>query len=208
MLINVSFRGGARIGWVNASWPFATLNVSRDELRISSLGKYTFSPTEVVSIEPYGSIPVISSGIRINHNRADDPSTIVFWCMGNRSRVLSAIAEAGFIGRGSASLQAREFPIRWSVVIAVIALWNMLLFFQVPGHLAFGSGSGALAPLAVAGLFALCTAVRLSSRIQRVALREGHQVGEIKSFLSLLQLVSGLLTIVFTGMWLGGANVA
>ena len=86
-----SYRGGARIGWVNASWPFARLTVSADKLALASLGTYEFSPLQVVSVEPYGSIPLLSSGIRIIHNRADYPEKIIFWCMGNRSRVLAEI---------------------------------------------------------------------------------------------------------------------
>ncbi len=201
----VSFRGGARVGWLNASWPFATLKVSRSELRVSSFGSYDFSQSQVVSIEPYGSIPFLSSGVRINHNRVDYPVTIIFWCVGNRAKVLSAIQDAGFLPSGKASARAPGFPIRWSVVVAVIVLWN-LLFLLDGSVLRPRSSPGPLALVALLSVFAIATATRLSAEVQRVFLREGHHVGEIKSFLLLLQLVTGFISLVFAGMWLAGAN--
>ena len=196
-----SYRGGARIGWVNASWPFARLTVSADKLALASLGTYEFSPLQVVSVEPYGSIPLLSSGIRIIHNRADYPEKIIFWCMGNRSRVLAEIGQSGFSPKGRPSERASGFPIRWSVVIGVIALWNVLFMLDRSAH-SQSHEPGSLVLLALLALFFLATSIRASPRLQRIVLRDGHQVGEIKAFLALLQIVAGFLSIVFGGMWL------
>jgi len=35
------------------------------------MGAYDFTPRQVVALERYGSIPVLASGIRLNHNRLD-----------------------------------------------------------------------------------------------------------------------------------------
>jgi len=61
--------GGARIGKANATIPFATLKVNRDrlELNASIIGNLTFHSSDIVSIEPYTSIPVIGQGLKINH---------------------------------------------------------------------------------------------------------------------------------------------
>jgi len=200
-----SFRGGARIGWVNASWPFARLTVSADRLALSSLDTYEFSPSQVVSVEPYGSIPLVASGIRINHNRADYPEKIIFWCMGNRDRVLTELGQNGFLPTGRPTERASGFPIRWSVVIAVIALWNVL-FMLDRWTRPQAREPGPYSLLALLALFALVTAIRASPRIQLMVLREGHQIGEIKAFLRLLQLVAGVLSVAFGGMWLANAN--
>lgn len=201
-----SFRGGARIGWVNASWPFAKLTVTPQRLALVSLGTYEFSPSQVVSVEPHGSIPLLASGIRINHNRADYPEKVIFWCMGNRDRVLAEFGKTGFSPIGHPTGRAPGFPIRWSVVIAVIALWNVLFLLdrsaQPQSH-----EPGFFSLLALLGLFCLASAVRVSPRAQRLVLREDHQVGEITALLGLLQLVAGFLSLMFGGMWLARAYV-
>jgi len=45
-------RGGAQIGWINASWPFGMLSVSPRSLTISSpfSRSYVFEPEQVVTI--------------------------------------------------------------------------------------------------------------------------------------------------------------
>jgi hypothetical protein len=179
-----SFRGGARVGWVNASWPFAKLSVSASRLALASLGTYEFSPSQVVSIEPYGSIPLLASGIRINHNRADYPEKIVFWCVGSRDRVLNELLQSGFSPSGHPAQRAAGFPVRWSVVIAVVVLWNVLFVLDSSGQAESRSRApGAFSLLALLSLFGLATAVRVSPSVQRMVLREGHEVGEVRAFL-------------------------
>jgi len=198
-----SFRGGARVGWVNASWPFAKFTISSRKIELSSLGTYTFGPSDVVAFESYGSIPVLASGIRIRHNRADYPENIIFWCFGGRAKVLDTLAKAGFVPEGQTVSRPSGSPVRWTVIILAIALWNVLFLLDrsapgprhTLGPFSFG---------AILMLFAAATAVRVSPRFQRVVLREGHQVGEIHAFLVLLQIVLGLLCAIFATMLLLG----
>lgn len=188
---------------MNASWPFAKLSVSAGQLALASLGTYVFSPSQVVSIQPVGSIPLLASGIRINHNRNDYPEKIIFWCVGNRDGVLTEITKSGFLPSGHPVQRAAGFPLKWSVVLVVIVLWNVLFMLDDAGQSESRAHvPGAFAILALLLLFGLATAVRVSQPVQRVILREGHDVGEIKAFLVLLQLVAGLLSIGFMGAWL------
>lgn len=192
-----SIRGGARIGWVNASWPFATLTLSRGRLTLSSLGRYEFEPAQVVSIERYGSIPFLASGLRINHNRADYPEKVIFWCMGSRDRILEQITRSGFSPKGHENVKPRGFPIRWSVILAFLLIWNAL--FLLDGSFSFSEPKepGPFVLIALILVFAFSTAVKRSATLQQILLRKDHHVGEIKAFLVLLQLVSGLLSLIF-----------
>ncbi|MDB6119080.1 MAG: hypothetical protein JWO08_2861 [Verrucomicrobiaceae bacterium] len=80
-----SARGGGQIGWLNASWPMVGLQVSRNELVITTsffglfqLGRYTFVPSQVTAITRYGVIPFFGEGVQIQHTVAEYPRKIVF----------------------------------------------------------------------------------------------------------------------------------
>lgn len=201
-----SFRGGARLGWVNASWPFAKLTSAADRLTITSLGRYEFTPEQVVSLEPYGSLPFLSSGIRIRHNRTDYPENVIFWCVGNRNSILSRIEQSGFAPKGQAVTRIGGFAIRWSVVVVFVVLWNLLFMLNGPFDRGQTRGPGPLVFVALLLVLGFSTAMQVSVPLQRAVLREGHHVGEIKAFLLLLQLVSGFLSVAFGATLLAGAG--
>jgi hypothetical protein len=204
----VSFTGGSRIGWINASWPFARLSVTAGRLTLKTLGSYEFSPKQVIALEKEGSIPLLSSGIRIVHNRSDYPEKVIFWCVGGRDRVLRKIAESGFVAHGTpaSTPRAKGMPLRWSVVIGSVVVWNLLMMLEFPpGATRSSHVPGLYFALACFLAFAFSTAIRLSPRVQSLVLREGHSVGAIKSFLTLLQLITGLMILVFSFMHFAGA---
>jgi len=97
-VIEASFRGSAQVGW-GGRWPFARLVANADTLTLSSLilGTYSFAPSEVIAIEPYGSISTLASAIRIDHNQKNYPKKMIFWCTwGRRSAILKEIGRTGF----------------------------------------------------------------------------------------------------------------
>jgi hypothetical protein len=197
-VIQASFRGGARVGWINASWPLATLTANASTLALASLGTYTFAPSDVVSLEPYGSIPFLSSGIQIQHNRRDYPKTVIFWCVGrSRERVLEEIAGTGFRAVGQPIERAPGIAFRWSTILIAIILWNALFLLDrsVTGSQPKPPGPFVLTALVLA--FLAATATRLSVPFQRLVLREGHEVGEVESFLVLLQIITGAMAVGF-----------
>jgi hypothetical protein len=197
--------GGARIGWVNASWPFAKLTVSEAKITLSGiLGRYDFIPEQVISLEPCGFFPILHWGVRINHNRADYAEKIIFWCFGSRTKLILRIGATGFVPAGSAeSLVDRQkgFPIRWGAIIAFVVLWNIPFLrhgFPISSRQNFPDhfpDPGILFSLVMA--FGLSWGLRVSSELQKIVLQEGHSVNEIKSFLGLIQLVSGFLFVVW-----------
>ncbi len=198
-MIQASFRGGAQVGWVNASWPFAKLTVEADFLTLSCLGTYTFTPSEIVALEPYGSIPVLARGVRIMHNRRDYPKKIIFWCMGRRDAALIELAATGFAPSGQPFDGPTGFPVRWSAILIFLFLWNGLFLLD---RTAAGSQTvpGPFSLVALALLFAAATAAKLAPRFRRLLLRDGHELGEIKSIVTLIQIVSGCMALGFAVM--------
>jgi hypothetical protein len=195
-----SATGGARIGWVNATWPFAKLVASSSLLSLRSLqGTYDFVPGDVVSLERYGSIPFFSSGVRIVHARRDYPSKIIFWYLGAPELILAKVREAGFLPTAPASAESRwrGMPVRWTAILLFILIWNgLFLPIRLGTRNLAGPSSGlVLVPLLAA--FLACWGIKLSPRFQKMVLSDGHSVSEIKAWLSLIQAVSGLLLVIF-----------
>jgi hypothetical protein len=204
----ISVTGGARIGFVNATWPLAKLVASPPGLRLACvLDTYDFLPSEVVSLERYGSIPLFSNGVRIAHARPDYPSKIIFWCFGSPDELIARIRETGFMPTAVASseIQARGIPFRWAAVLAFILIWNglFLLINAAPHGSMNKPGAFTLAPLLFAFLIGWGT--KRSVKLQKIILKDGRSVNEIKSFLSLIQTVSALLLVVFAVLLFAGA---
>jgi len=199
--------GGARIGWVNASWPLAKLSASPVSLELSVrlLGDYSFAPAQVVALEPYGVVPRIGRGIRIVHAHPEHPTKIVFWVLGGQPEALVArIREAGFVPSCPAgAVPPRSGPaFRWSALAAGVLLWNVL--FVAAGLFASRTprAAGPFALLALGLAFLAAWSIPRSARLQSLVLRPGRAVGEIRAFLSLLQLICGLLFVFFAVAWL------
>jgi hypothetical protein len=196
----IELRGGARIGWVNASLPFASMNVtsSRIILNATLLGKYEFRPEDVASIESVGSLPLIGRGIRIYHNRADYPAKIIFWTIKNPDTSIDEIRKIGFIPKGavSAAVRDRGFPIRWQTIIIFIVLWNAFMLLDMFRGGAFHPRLGRFALLATVLVFILSVAIWKSESVRKVIIAPGHKLEEIRPFLYLLAFVTGFLSLM------------
>lgn len=198
--------GGARIGWVNATWPFALLSVSEQALTVTVavLGRYTFRRDQIVAMEPYAVLPVLGGGVRIEHTVAEYPRHIVFGCFGRPRSLINRIHETGFIpeAQPDETLTTRGMAVRWQALVFSLGLYCALLLLdwlrspdEHPGSLSF---------LAVSLLFLGTTGMRCSLCLQRLVLKPGRRVSEIKHWLGFLSLVSGLLCIFFGRELFGG----
>jgi hypothetical protein len=200
--------GGARVGGVNASWPLARLVVSTTRLKLTSvLDTYEFLPSEVVSLERYGSIPFFSSGVRIAHAREDYPSKIIFWCLGNPETLIDQIRQVGFSPAAPASseIKWRGLPVRWTAILLITLAWNGLFLLDHAFRHSFTKRPGLFTLLPLLFAFLICWGIKKSPELQKTILRDGRSVNEIKAFLSLIQFVSGLLLVVFTVLVLSHA---
>ena len=193
-------RGGTREGWVRTAWPSAELAVSTDRLRITGLGTYDLKPDDVVSIEPYRGYPFLGRGILVRHNRAEYPTTLVFFC--NRS-VLPQIEQCGFVARGQPLQRASGVAFRLRALVFVALCMSI---FVIGGQLHLPYVFNLLFRLvALLGLFAFSTLAQQNEAVQGFALRTGHYPGEILGFLRFVQVVSGMFFAFLVIAFLLGA---
>ena len=91
----IVLKGGARYGLFNASWPFAKLVISQNnlKLKIPIFGELNFSGEHINSIEKHNGL--FSKGIIIKHNRAEYRKKVVFWTFESPSEILKKSKEIG-----------------------------------------------------------------------------------------------------------------
>ena len=98
-LAEQTWRGGARIGHTNATWPFAQLKLTADQLvlKVVLFGTYVFKRDQVTKVEPYGFIPFAGKGVRIHHNVLGYPEKIIFWypCI-NPQPIVDRLGKSGY----------------------------------------------------------------------------------------------------------------
>jgi hypothetical protein len=202
--------GGARIGMANATWPFATLRVSKDklELNASVVGNLVFQPKDIISIETYTMIPLLGQGIKINHRIANYNSKVIFWTFKDPSAVVNQIRQTGFLENIDSRIsdsdaliiqqQTSGFPIKISVAIGVIVLWNILFLsdfidFSTSDKKGMPLGNGATIALAI--LFLISVLSLISKDFSKIILKEGRSIKDINKFLYLLIFISGFMLL-------------
>jgi hypothetical protein len=189
----VNWTGGASVGSLHASWPFARLSCTAKDLSISLFGAYHFSPEQVVRIEPYGSVPIISSGIRIIHTNPDCPDRVIFYCLVGQDRLLREINRVGFVPSASAMdlPERRGMPWRWTFLTACLLVWNALFFLDGSPWEHHTLGGGAIAAAALAFLTSL--ALMFSPWMQSLALKPDRSPEEVLPTVRFFTLMSGVM---------------
>jgi hypothetical protein len=70
--------GGARIGFINATWPFARLSATPEAIALRCLiFKFTFPRDSITRLSRYKGFS--SSGLQIEHKVARYPAFMLFW---------------------------------------------------------------------------------------------------------------------------------
>jgi hypothetical protein len=124
----VKYRGGALIGWMSASWPFATLTAEQGMLTLRCLATIRIPAAQIVRLEAINIVPVFASGIRIVHNDPSAPKRLVFWCLRQRDRKMATIAAELQRGAGGPVEMAPVNPNlrRWAAV-GMAALFGLII---------------------------------------------------------------------------------
>ncbi len=200
--MNQSFEvtGGARLGWIHASWPLARLTATSDTLLVSVglLGNYRFTPDTVVSIVAHSGMR--DRGIHIRHCVPEYPENIVFKCMGAPDRLLTGIHQTGFLPRAPASAQPlrRGFTLRWQAIVVMVIAWTALsTLTMIPTFPPrFLRDMIPWMAIAIVPAFATTVALIRIPAFQHLVIKPGRNVGEIRPVLILLLLANGGLLLV------------
>ena len=172
--------GGARIGWVNASWPLARLSATHDKLTVAArmLGTYTFNPEQVCAVERYVLIPLVAWGVRVRHCVPEYPQRIIFWSFASPDSLLRGIQSTGFVPSGptSAIPLHQGIPVRWSAIIVSIIVWNVLFMLPFVGRSA-SSVNGLILLMPLIAVFLLSIGTLTVPTLQRFILKPDRSVG-------------------------------
>jgi len=212
LMNEVKVTGGARIGRAKASWPFATLKVTKDklELNASIVGNLVFKPSDIISIETNSGF--LNKGLYLNHKVANYKDKVIFWTFGDVNLLLQQIEQTGFLKNDAStpvalnteieSLQAKGgFPIKTWFAITAGVIWNLLFLFDFYNFITKGNqvlpiGTGVKSALGFA--FAIALLLLFAAPFRNLVLKEGRTLNDIKRFAYLLLLVSGLLLLQFS----------
>lgn len=207
--------GGARIGMANATFPFADLYVDKEILKINAsiVGNLVFQPKDIISIKSYTSIPIIGNGIKINHRIENYDSEVIFWTFKNPNSVISEIEKTGFLQNTNSVISAVDleilkkqneggFPIKKSVVIFFIVVWNLLFLSDIlPFFLkgkTEGSPIGIGMNLAVGLIFTSSILAIVSEKFRKIILKQNRNFDDIKKFAYFIAFVTGIMFVAFT----------
>jgi len=202
--------GGAKIGIAKASWPFATLKVSRDklELNVTVIGKLVFLPGDITAITPYRGYAFMGYGIKIHHNIAQYKDEVVFWSSTSPEQLINQINATGFMDNAVAmgaqaqaevrTLQSQGgFAIKKPVVIGLVVVWNVFIVLGIiamllTDNIAFvnvGVGAAMITLL----LFSLL--VLASPVVAAKVLKPGYTVADVSKFLLFLIFIAVIMLI-------------
>lgn len=195
-------RGGASIGWVNATAPLASIETDGELLTLAVLfiGRYEFRKDQVTALREHRGFLGLSRGIRIDHVVPDFPAKLTFWTVGSPSAALVRIEEAGFTPKAQAPTTPLErgSAFRWPTLVTAALAWNGLFLldrFRSESWTPAGWGLGLGPMIAVGTVFAFSAGVRGVKPLQWILLKNGRSLVEVRHWINLLTLVSGMMTL-------------
>ena len=206
--------GGARIGSSNATYPFADLYVDKEILKLNAsiIGNLIFEPKDIISIEPYASIPLIGQGIKINHRVEKYNSKVIFWTFKDPNFVITEIQKTGFMTNTNSLINLEDlkiieernqegFPLKKSVVIFFIVAWNLLFLSDIIPFLLKdkieGSPIGTGINLAIGLIFVSSILAIVAEKFRKIILKQNKNFDDIKKFAYFVAFISGIMFIAF-----------
>lgn len=205
----VKVTGGARIGAANATWPFASLTVTKDKLQLNAtiIGNLIFKPDDIVSIELYR-----INGIKINHKVPEYKDRVVFWTFSNSTNLIKKIEQTGFLTntdpidtKFAQKVEAYQskggFPIKTSAAIAIVLIWNIFFLIDIQNYFGGDNDTSPLgigAQLGMGFVLLICVLLFTFEPVRKLILKEGRTVEDIKTFLFFLMFICGFMLLMIT----------
>ncbi|MGW8123759.1 hypothetical protein ACV07N_13970 [Roseivirga echinicomitans] len=205
----ITLTGGAKIGIMNYTYPFATMVVSKDKIQLTTATgvNLVFRPQDIVSIKTHKELPVVGQGIRIKHQISGYSKMIIFWLMEDPELVLEKIQATGFLDNNLTFNDAKierpemaKIPLKKPVALALFGFWSFFLVFgivdlfvEAPAFLP--KGDALLAALTLMFFTALLTLV--SVHFRELILNEGVPFHEVRKKALVVLLISIVMLVAF-----------
>jgi hypothetical protein len=213
----ISITGGAKIGWMRATPPFAILTVGKDLLEINAdiAGNLLFRPSDIVSIQSGGLLQLGRSmfqgpTIQIIHNVNNYPADVVFRATTRSVDLIESIKKAGFFYNNNpipTDVEDRihlfqsqgRFPIKLFPVIAVIVIWNILCLYHIGDFLNAHAQPNPTAFLPALGfMLSVCLLTLFVAPFRGLVLKPGRNLKHIQKFLYFVMAISALMLVMMT----------
>ena len=205
--------GGAKIGALKSSWPFATLNVTRNklELNVSMIGKLVFLPGDITALTPHPGGYKMGAGIKIHHKVPQYKDEVVFWSSKSPAELLRQIEATGFMVNTdtlphSTQTQVRElqnqggFAMKTKPIVMLVTLWVAIVAYGAINMSLTGSLVAFLSAIQVAFVIIILFAVvtLASPYFASGVLKPGYTIADVKKFLIFLIIIAVFMVVGFS----------
>ncbi len=206
-MVQLEITGGARIGFANATWPLATLIVTKYRLDINAtiVGNCSFTTNDIISIEPCSGL--FSKGIKINHRvEAYKNKEIIFWTNQKFEDIINSINEVGFVCNSPSPINEDviqrqnmgTFPIKRASGIVISIIWILLSSFLLIDFFNFKeppSFKGIIPPFIF--ILTLSILILISKKFRNIILKKGRTIKDIDK---VLYFILGISLLVLLGL--------
>ena len=205
--------GGAKIGILKSSWPFATISVTRDklELNVSLVGKLVFLPGDITAITPHPKGYKMGPGIKINHKVPQYKDEVIFWSSKSPAELLRQIEATGFMVNTdtlphSTQTQVRElqnqggFAMKTKPLVMLLTLWLAIIIYGAVNMSLTGSLEALLSAIQVAFVIIILFAVvtLASPYFASGVLKPGYTIADVKKFLIFFIIIAVFMVVGFS----------
>jgi len=205
--------GGAKIGMLKSTWPFADLTVTRNklELNVSLLNKLVFLPGDVTALTPHPGGYKMSAGIKIHHNIPQYKDEVIFWSSKSPAELLKQIEATGFMANTDAlsqrvqaevrELQTRGgFAMKARPVIMLAVLWLAIVIYGAINMSLTGSLPVFFSAMQVAfgAVLLFLIAILTIPYVASGVLKPGYTIADVNKFVIFFMIIIVFMVVGFS----------